>query len=144
MDVKYFANTTPKIYSQTGSAYPLTRKGFYYSATGSTGTGPYTKGNTTITQVRNGAEYICFLYGVLGDVGGVRVQYSYNNSTWVDVPNGATFTWNAGTYRPYTYTYYGTVSGLTSAQSTVYFRVYFAVKYNHTSLGLTIMLDNMG
>jgi hypothetical protein len=97
LDVKYFANTTPKIYSQTGSAYPLTRKGFYYSATGSTGTAyPYTKGNTTITQVRNGAEYICFLYGVLGDVGQVRVQYSYNNSTWVDVPNGPIFTWNAG------------------------------------------------
>jgi len=145
LDVKYFANTTPKIYSQTGSAYPLTRKGFYYSATGASGTAyPYTKGNTTITQVRNGAEYICFLYGVLGDVGQVRVQYSYNNSTWVDVPNGATFTWNAGTYRPYTYTYYGTVSGLTSAQSSVYFRVYFYGKYNHTSLGLTVMLDNMG
>jgi hypothetical protein len=145
LDVKYFANTTPKIYSQTGSAYPLTRKGFYYSATGSTGTAyPYTKGNTTITQVRNGAEYICFLYGVLGDVGQVRVQYSYNNSTWVDVPNGPIFTWNANTYRPYTYTYYGTVSGLTSLQSQVYFRVYFYGKYNHTSLGLTIMLDNMG
>jgi hypothetical protein len=145
LDVKYFANTTPQIYSQTGSAYPLTRKGFYYSATGSTGTAyPYTKGNTTITQVRNGAEYICFLYGVLGDVGQVRVQYSYNNSTWVDVPNGAIFTWNANTYRPYTYTYYGTVSGLTSLQSQIYFRVYFYGKYNHTSLGLTIMLDNMG
>jgi hypothetical protein len=145
LDVKYFANTTPKIYSQTGSAYPLTRKGFYYSATGASGTAyPYTKGNTTITQVRNGAEYICFLYGVLGDVGQVRVQYSYNNSTWADVPNGAIFTWNAGTFRPYTYTYYGTVSGLTSSQSSVYFRVYFYGKYNHTSLGLTVMLDNMG
>jgi len=145
LNVKFFANTTPKIYSQTGGAVPLTKKGFYYSATGATGTAyPYVKGNTTITEVRNDAQYICILYGVLGDVGQVRVQYSYNNSTWVDVPNGATFSWSAGTYRPYTYTYYGTVSGLSSSQSTVYFRVYFYGKYNHTSLGLTVLMDNMG
>jgi hypothetical protein len=145
LNVKFFANTTPKIYSQTGVAVPLTKKGFYYSATGATGTAyPYVKGNTTITEARNDAQYICILYGVLGDVGQARVQYSYNNSNWYDVPNGAIFSWNANTYRPYTYTYYGTVSGLTSSQSSVYFRVYFYGKYNHTSLGLTVMLDNMG
>jgi hypothetical protein len=145
LNVKFFANTTPKIYSQTGGAVPLTKKGFYYSATGATGTAyPYVKGNTTITEVRNDAQYICILYGVLGDVDNVRVQYSYNNSTWADVPNGATFSWSANTYRPYTYTYYGTVSGLSSSQSTVYFRVYFFGDYNHTSLGLTVLMDNMG
>ena len=145
LNVKYFANTTPQIYSQTGSAVPLTKKGFFYSATAATGTAyPFTKGNITISQVRNDAQYICILYGVLGDVDNVRVQYSYNNSTWLNVPNGATFTWQAGTYRPYTYTYYGTVSGLSSSQSNVYFRVYFFGDYNHTSLGLTVLLDNMG
>jgi len=145
LNVKFFANTTPKIYSQTGSAVPLTKKGFYYSATGATGTAyPYVKGNTTITEVRNDAQYICILYGVLGDVDSVRVQYSYDNSNWYDVPNGATFSWSANTYRPYTYTYYGTVSGLSSSQSTVYFRVYFFGDYNHTSLGLTVLMDNMG
>jgi len=145
LNVKFFANTTPKIYSQTGGAVPLTKKGFYYSASGATGTAyPYVKGNTTITEVRNDAQYICILYGVLGDVDNVRVQYSYNNSTWADVPNGATFSWSANTYRPYTYTYYGTVSGLSSSQSTVYFRVYFFGDYNHTSLGLTVLMDNMG
>jgi hypothetical protein len=99
-----------------------------------------------LQQVRNGATiHLHFSHGVLGNVGQGRVCiYSYNNSTWVDVPMRQYYTWNAGTYRPYTYTYYGTVSGLTSAQSGVYFRVYFYGKYNHTSLGLTIMLDNMG
>jgi hypothetical protein len=145
LNVKFFANTTPKIYSQTGGAVPLTKKGFYYSATGATGTAyPYVKGNTTITEVRNDAQYICILYGVLGNVDDVRVQYSYNNSNWFDVPNGAIFSWSANTYRPYTYTYYGTVSGLSSSQSTVYFRVYFYGDYNHTSLGLTVLMDNMG
>jgi hypothetical protein len=62
----------------------------------------------------------------------------------LNVPNGATFTWQAGTFRPYTYTYYGAVSGLSSSQSNIYFRVYFFGDYNHTSLGLTVLLDNMG
>jgi hypothetical protein len=145
LNVKYFANTTPQIYSQTGGAVPLTKKGFFYSATSAFGTAyPFTKGNITISQVRNDAQYICILYGVLGDVENVRVQYSYNNSTWLNVPNGATFTWQAGTFRPYTYTYYGAVSGLSSSQSNIYFRVYFFGDYNHTSLGLTVLLDNMG
>ena len=145
LNVKYFANATPQIYSQTGSAYPLVRRGFYYTSTAVTGTsGEHTCGNTTVTNVRNGGSWTVWLYGVFGDVANVNVQYSFDNSTWVDSPNGPTFTWNAGTYRPYTYVYYDNqITGLSSSQHTIYFRVHMNGKHNYTSLGLFILLDNM-
>ena len=145
LNVKYFANATPQIYAQTGSAYPLVRRGFYYTSTAVTGTsGEHTCGNTTVTNVRNGGSWTVWLYGVFGDVANVNVQYSFDNSTWVDSPNGPTFTWNAGTYRPYTYVYYDNqITGLSSSQHTIYFRVHMNGKHNYTSLGLFILLDNM-
>ena len=145
LNVKYFANVTPQIYAQTGAAYPLVRRGFYYTSTAVTGTsGVHTCGNTTITNVRNGGSWSVWLYGVFGDVANVNVQYSFDNSTWVDSPNGPTFTWNAGTYRPYTYVYFDNqVTGLSTSQHTIYFRVRMNGKHNYTSLGLFILLDNM-
>ena len=76
------------------------------------------------------------------NVGQVRVQYSYNNSTWINVAQGPTFSWSAGTFRPYTYIYRGTISGLTAAQDTLYVRVYFGGLKNYTEIGLTTTVDN--
>ena len=72
----------------------------------------------------------------------VTVQYSYNNSTWTDAPQGGTFSWNTGSYRPYTYTYAGTISGLSSIQSALYMRIYFNGNKNYTQIGLTTLVDN--
>ena len=73
------------------------------------------------------------------------VQYSYDNfTTPVDAPNGTTFTWNAVTYRPYTYVYYDDqITGLSSSQHTIYFRALMDGNQNYTSLGLFVLLDNM-
>jgi hypothetical protein len=145
LNVKYFANVTPQIYSQTSAAYPLVRRGFYYTSTAHTGSsGEHLIGNTTITNCRNGGSWTVWLYGVFGNVTDVNVQYSFDNSLWVDSPNGPTFTWNAGTYRPYTYVYYDNqITGLSSSQHTIYFRARMNGNQNYTSLGLFILLDNM-
>jgi|TARA_R110001606_G_scaffold10475_1_gene45435 hypothetical protein len=142
--VTNFADVNSGIISQTGSAVRLSEKGFYYSAVPVTGTGyPYTVGNQTISGVRNGGSWTAILTGVFGNVQGVRVQYSYNNSNWFNAPQGSSpFSWNTGSYRPYTYTYAGTISGLTSAQSTLYTRVYFFGNKNYTQIGLTTLVDN--
>jgi hypothetical protein len=144
LNVTNFADVNSGIISQTGSAVRLSEKGFYYSAVPVTGTGyPYTVGNQTISGVRNGGSWTAILTGVFGNVQGVRVQYSYNNSNWFDAPQGSSpFSWSTGSYRPYTYLYAGTISGLTSAQSTLYVRVYFYGNKNYTQIGLTTLVDN--
>lgn len=145
LKVKYFDNITPGIYSQTGDPYPLVRRGFYYTDTAHTGSsGTHTVGNTTITNCRNGGSWTVWLYGVFGNVASVHIEYSFDNSTWVDAPNGPTFTWTAGTYRPYTYVYYDDeITGLSSSQHTIYFRCSMTGNQNYTSLGLFVLLDNM-
>ena len=146
LKVKYFDNITPGIYSQTDDPYALVRRGFYYTDSAHTGSsGEHAVGTTTITNCRNGGSWTVWLYGVFGNVEDVRVQYSYDNfTTPVDAPNGPTFTWNAGTYRPYTYVYYDDqITGLSSSQHTIYFRALMDGNQNYTSLGLFVLLDNM-
>ena len=145
LNVKQFANTSSKIISHltAGTKFDLGRDGQAYVQR----TGEYTGSNAafipvTITNVRNNAGYVAIFSGVLGDVSGGRVQYSLNNSTWVNANGNTNISWSAGTYRGYTYVYTGQITTLSTSQSTVYWRVYFSGGYNHTQLSLNVMMDN--
>jgi hypothetical protein len=145
LNVKHFDNVSTDIKSHlsAGTFFPLGRSAQNFVERSS----PYT-GSTgsfvpvTITEIRNGATYIAIFSGVLGNVSGGVVQYSLNNSTWVNASGNTNIYWNAGTYRGYTYVYTGQITGLSTSQSTVYWRVYFSGGYNHTQLSLNIIMDN--
>jgi hypothetical protein len=145
LNVKHFDNVSTDIKSHlsAGTFFPLGRSAQNFIQR----SGPYT-GSTgsfvpvTITEIRNGATYIAIFSGVLGNVSGGVVQYSLNNSTWVNASGNTNIYWNAGTYRGYTYVYTGQITGLSTSQSTVYWRVYFSGGYNHTQLSLNIIMDN--
>jgi len=145
LNVKSFDNVSSTIVSHltAGTKFPLARDGQAYVQR----TGTYTGSNAsfvpvTITNVRNNAGYVAIFSGVLGNVSGGRVQYSLNNSTWVNANGNTNIYWNAGTYRGYTYVYTGQITTLSTSQSTVYWRVYFSGGYNHTQLSLNVMMDN--
>ena len=146
--VKYFANVSSKIYDHqsTAVAVPLLKYGSAIRGAG--GTTIYTGSddnfcNFTISEVRNNASYTATLSAVLGNVNGGRVQYSLDNSTWVDAAGGDTnIYWNAGTYRGYTYTYQGQITNMSVSQTSVYWRVYFSGSYNHTYMQLHATMDN--
>jgi hypothetical protein len=145
LNVKHFDDVSTDIKSHltVETFVPLGRSGQNYVQR----TGTYTGSNAsfipvTITQVRNNATYIVIFSGVLGDVSGGRVQYSLNNSTWVNANGNTNISWSAGTYRGYTYVYTGQITGLSSTQSIVYWRVYFSGAYNHTQLSLNVIMDN--
>ena len=145
LNVKHFDNVSADIKSHltTETFVPLSRDGQAYVQR----TSPYTGSNAsfipvTVTEIRNSATYVAIFSGVLGDVSGGRVQYSLDNSTWVNANGNTNISWSAGTYRGYTYVYTGQIITLSTSQSTVYWRVYFSGAYNHTQLSLNVMMDN--
>ena len=145
LNVKSFDNVSSTIVSHltAGTKFPLARDGQTYIQR----SGTYTGSNAsfvpvTITQVRNNAGYVAIFSGVLGNVSGGRVQYSLNNSTWVNASGNTNISWSAGTYRGYNYVYTGQITTLSASQSNVYWRVYFSGAYNHTQLSLNVMMDN--
>ena len=145
LNVKSFDNVSSTIVSHVtaGTKFPLAKDGQAFVQR----TGTYTGSNAsfvpvTITEVRDNAGYVAIFSGVLGNVSGGRVQYSLNNSTWVNANGNTNIYWNAGTYRGYTYVYTGQITTLSASQSTVYWRVYFSGSYNHTQLSLNVMMDN--
>ena len=148
LNVKFFANTSSKIYNHlsTSTAVPLLRYGSAIRGAG--GSTIYTGSNSsfvpvTITDVRNNASYTAVLSAVLGNVSGGSVQFSLDNSNWTTASGGEpSIYWNAGTYRGYVYTYQGQITGLSTSQSTVYWRVYFSGTYNHTHMQLHVTMDN--
>jgi len=145
LNVQHFDNVSTDIKSHlsAGTFFPLGRSAQNYVQR----SGTYTGSNAsfvpvTVTQIRNNATYIAIFAGVLGNVNGGRVQYSLDNSTWVNASGNTNIYWNAGTYRGYSYVYTGQITGLSTSQSTVYWRVYFSGGYNHTQLSLNIIMDN--
>ena len=145
LNVKSFDDVSSTIVSHVtaGTKFPLARDGQAYVQR----TSEYTGSNAsfvpvTITEVRDNAGYVAIFSGVLGDVSGGRVQYSLDNSTWVNASGNTNISWSAGTYRGYTYVYTGQITTLSASQSTVYWRVYFSGSYNHTQLSLNVMMDN--
>jgi hypothetical protein len=145
LNVKSFDNVSSTIVSHVtaGTKFPLARDGQAYVQRTSVYTGSDASFiPVTITEVRDNAGYVAIFSGVLGNVSGGRVQYSLDNSTWVNANGNTNIYWNAGTYRGYTYVYTGQITTLSTSQSTVYWRVYFSGSYNHTQLSLNVMMDN--
>ena len=146
--VKYFANVSSQIYDHQTTSTPVPLLVYGQAIRGAGGTTTYTGSNSsfvpfTIANVRNNASYTATLSAVLGNVNGGRVQYSLNNSTWVNASGGeSNIYWNAGTYRGYTYTYQGDITNMTASQTQVYWRVYFSGSYNHTYMQLHVTMDN--
>ncbi len=146
--VKYFANVSSQIYDHQTTSTPVPLLVYGQAIRGAGGTTTYTGSNAsfipfTIANVRNNASYTATLSAVLGNVNGGRVQYSLDNSTWVDASGGeSNIYWNAGTYRGYTYTYQGDITNMTALQTSVYWRVYFSGGYNHTYMQLHVTMDN--
>ena len=98
---------------------------------------------TSISEVRNGAKYQAIWSGVYGDCTNGVLEYSVDNSTWVQAAGGiqnATFA--AGTFRTYVFAYNGTISGLGSTADTVYWRVRWITKLRTTYQSLYVFIDN--
>ena len=146
--VKYFANVSSKIYDHQSTAVAVPLLKYASAIRGAGGTTIYTGSDDdflpfTISQIRNNASYTATLSAVLGNVNGGRVQYSLDNSNWVNASGGDTnIYWNAGTYRGYTYTYQGQITNMSASQTSVYWRVYFSGSYNHTYMQLHVTMDN--
>lgn len=97
----------------------------------------------SISEVRNGAKYQAIWSGVYGDCTNGVLEYSVDNSTWVQAAGGiqnATFA--AGTFRTYVFAYNGTISGLGSTADTVYWRVRWITKLRTTYQSLYVFIDN--
>ena len=127
LDVKHFADVSVDIINQTGGTVPL-RVQAENSQWNNTypGQGPvnYTEAiymPTTTLNVRNNGSYQVIYSAVLGDTRNGTIEYSYNNSTWTSL--GSPMNTNAGTFRSYVFVWQGQLTGMTSAQETVYWRV---------------------
>ena len=97
----------------------------------------------TITNVRNGASYRVIYSAVLGDVRNGTIQYSFDNSNWTSI--SPLVNADSGTYRSYLYVWDGNISGLSSTQSTVYWRINWDVtggQVNSTYAALYVTMDN--
>jgi hypothetical protein len=144
LNVKFLEDVDTKIYDHNGTARNLTLEALNYVQKGTGGTAYQGVVPITLTGVRDGARYLFFFSGVLGDVTGWKVQISTNGSTWTTAAGGnPSITWNANTYRGYTYAYTGTAS-IPSGSSTLYARVYTGTLANYTYAALNGLVFNTG
>ncbi len=152
LNVKHFDNVSTDIKSHTGSFVPL---GVEANVQAWSGTYP---GQTIITvetdasitamvcttaNVRNNSKYRVVVSGVYGNIRNGTVQYSFNNSTWVSL--SPTINANAGTYRTYVFIWDGQLTGLSTSQSTVYWRLNWNVSGGQvatTYQAMYITIDN--
>jgi hypothetical protein len=99
--------------------------------------------NTTLNNVRNGAGYQVVYSAVLGDTRNGTIQYSFNGTTWNTLsPRMDT---QSGTFRTYVFIWQGTISGMSSSQETVYWRVNWNNSgsiFNSTYQAIYIDVDN--
>ena len=148
LNVKHFANSSADIINQTGGTVPLRVtaensqwNGTYPGSTQNNVEAVYM--NTTLNNVRNGAGYQVIYSAVLGDVRNGTIEYSFNNSTWTSL--GSPMNADAGTFRSYVFVWQGTLSGMSSSQETVYWRVNWNNSgsiFNSTYQALYIDVDN--
>lgn len=144
--VKRFANVSSSIIDHNGNNVPLrtNQSAFYRKSTDfslvESATGNFC--TLTVPNVRNNATYTATFTGVLGDNTGIYVEYSLDNSTWVQAQGGLqNITMNVGTIRSYTFMYIGQITNMTT-QTNVYWRVRFQTKHRSTYLSLYVDMDN--
>ena len=151
--VKKFADVETKIISHRADAaeVPLQVTGENSSWSGtypgstivSVETSSVVNFGVTITNVRNGAGYRVIYSAVLGDVRNGTIQYSFDNSNFTSL--SPLVNADSGTYRSYVYVWDGNISGLSSTQSTVYWRINWNVsggQVNSTYAALYVTMDN--
>ena len=148
LNVKHFADVSADIINQTGGTVPLA---VYNSANQFGGTYPGSTVNSTettflpitVNNVRNGATFQVLYSAVLGDVRNGTIQYSFNGSTWVSL--SPTVNADAGTFRTYAFMWQGTLTGMSSSQETVYWRINWSVtggQHNSTYQSMYVYIDN--
>jgi len=147
LNVKHFDNVSSDIKSHTGAFVPLQvfgssfQRGSTNFTTQTQSTGTYL--STTIGSVRNGAKYQAIWTGVYGDCTNGVLEYSVNGSTYVQAAGGLqNVTMAAGTFRTYVFAYSGTITGLSSTSTTVYWRVRWITKLRSTYQSLYVFIDN--
>jgi len=145
--VKKFANVSSTIISQTGGSFPLEVFGSVFQrestnfSTQTTSTGTYLA--LAIGSVRNGAKYRAILSGVYGDCSGGFLEYSINGSNYVQAAGGIqSIAFGAGTFRTYVIVYSGSISGMSSSQSTVSWRLRWTGQLRSTYQSLYVFIDN--
>ena len=148
LNVKHFANASADIINQTGGTVPLRVtaennqwNGLYPGSTVNSTEAVYM--NTTLNNVRNGAGYQVIYSAVLGDVRNGTIQYSFNGTTWTALSPAMNA--DAGTFRSYVFVWQGTLSGMSSSQETVYWRVKWNNSgsiFNSTYQAIYIDVDN--
>jgi len=148
LNVKHFADVSADIFNQTGGTVPLA---VYNSASQYNGSYPGDQINSveavylpiTVNNVRNGATYQVLYSAVLGDVRNGTLQYSFNGSTWVSL--SPVVEADAGVFRTYAFMWQGTLTGMSSSQETVYWRMNFNVSgsvHNSTYQSMYVYIDN--
>ena len=145
--VKKFADVSSTIISQTGGNFPLEVFGSVFQrastnfSTQTTATGTYL--SLAIGSVRNGAKYRAILSGVYGDCSGGFLEYSIDGSNYVQAAGGIqSITFGAGTFRTYVIVYSGSISGMSSSQSTVSWRLRWTGQLRSTYQSLYVFIDN--
>jgi hypothetical protein len=149
LNVEHFGNVSADIKSHltTSTFVPLEVFGSVFQR-GSTNfttqtqtTGTYL--SLSIGSVRNNAKYRAIWTGVYGDCTNGVLEYSVDNSTFVQAAGGIqNVTFAASTFRTYVFVYNGTITGLASNASTVYWRVRWITKLRSTYQSLYVFIDN--
>lgn len=149
LNVEHFGNVSADIKSHltTETFVPLEVFGSVFQR-GSTNfttqtqtTGTYL--SLSIGSVRNNAKYRAIWSGVYGDCTNGVLEYSVDNSSWSQAAGGIQgVTFAASTFRTYVFVYNGTITGLASNASTVYWRVRWITKLRSTYQSLYVFIDN--
>jgi hypothetical protein len=155
LNVKHFDNVSTNIKSHlaSGAYVPLSVEANVQSWSGtypgqtivSSETSSVVNIGCTTANVRNSAKYRVVVSGVYGDIRNGTIQYSYDNFSSIAATLSPTMNANAGTYRTYVFIWDGQIAGLSTSQSTVYWRINWNVsggQVNSTYQALYVTLDN--
>ena len=151
LNVKHFANVSADILAHDGVAVPLSvfgsafQRGSTDFTTNTNSVGTYL--DIDIDDVRNNAKYQAIWTGVYGDCTDGILEYSVNNGVSYAQATGGiqNVTFDAGTFRTYTFVYNGTITGLPTTGSNtrlVKWRIRWVTKLNSTYQSLYVFIDN--
>ena len=151
LNVKHFGNVSADILAHDGVAVPLSvfgsafQRGSTDFTTNTNSVGTYL--DIDIDDVRNNAKYQAIWTGVYGDCTDGILEYSVNNGVSYAQATGGiqNVTFDAGTFRTYTFVYNGTITGLPTTGSNtrlVKWRIRWVTKLNSTYQSLYVFIDN--
>ena len=149
LNVKHFADVSADIINQTSGTVPLA---VYNSANQFDGSFPGDQQNNTettflpitVANVRNGATYQVLYSAVLGDTRDGKIQYCFNSNFSSGVTTlSPVVSSDAGTFRTYVFMWQGTISGMSSSQETVFWRInWIGGTHNSTYQSMYVYIDN--